>query len=138
MREMRRISKFWLKRRRTDDEDRYKEQIRVLKESRVLLMQQNEKLEKDLAEEKTKCAGQEKDIANNDHLHKLEVKNLEQQLATAQKDKEYLQTAFFPRNSSTAPAFTSRRGDAASMNHVSPDVQLGQKRLNPPGSGDSP
>ena len=63
---------------------------------------------------------------------------MEQQLVTAHRDKEYLQTAFIGRNSSTAPAVTSRRGDAASMNHVSPDVQLGQKRLNPPGSGDSP
>ena len=122
----------------TDDEDRYKEQIRVLKESRATEMDKNKKLEKELAEEKTTCVGLRKDIDNNDRLHKLEVKNLEQQLVTAHRDKEYLQTAFIGRNSSTAPAVTSRRGDAASMNHVSPDVQLGQKRLNPPGSGDSP
>ena len=119
----------------TDDEDRYKEQIRVLKESRATEMDKNKKLEKELAEEKTTCADLRKDIDTNDRLHKLEVKNLEQRLEATQKDKEYLQTAFYPRNSSTAQAFTSRH---ASMNHVSPDVQLGQKRLNPPGSGDSP
>ena len=122
----------------TADDDHYKEQIRVLKESRATEMDKNKKLEKELAEEKTTCVGLRKDIDNNDRLHKLEVKNLEQQLVTAHRDKEYLQTAFIGRNSSTAPAVTSRRGDAASMNHVSPDVQLGQKRLNPPGSGDSP
>jgi len=99
----------------TDDEGRYKEQIRVLKESRALLMQQNEKLEKDLAAEKTKCAGHEKDIDNNDRLHKLEVKNLNQQLVTAHKDKDTLQHYLFPRNSSTGPAVTSRRGENASM-----------------------
>jgi len=122
----------------TDDDDHYKEQIRVLKESRATEMDKNKKLEKELAEEKTTCVGLRKDIDTNDRLHKLEVKNLEQQLETAQKDKEYLQTAFYPRNSSTAPAFTSRRGENASMNQHTPDYPPGQKRLNQPGSGDSP
>ena len=119
--------------------DRYKEQIRVLKESRALLTQQNEKLEKDLAAEKTKCAGHEKDIDNNDRLHKLEVKNLNQQLDTAHKDKEQLQMAFFPRMSSTGPAVTSRRGENASMgNQYTPEYPPGQKLRNPPGSADTP
>jgi predicted nucleic acid-binding Zn-ribbon protein len=111
----------------TDDEDRYKEQIRVLKESRATEMDKNKKLEKELAEEKTTCADLRKDIDTNDRLHKLEVKNLEQRLEATQKDKEYLQTAFYPRNSSTAP---SRRGENASMNHHTPD--------DPKRSGDSP
>ena len=106
-----------------------------MKESRALLTQQNEKLEKDLAAERTTCADLRKDIDTNDRLHKLEVKNLEQRLEATQKDKEYLQTAFYPRNSSTAP---SRRGENASMNQYTPDNATGLKRPNPPGSGDSP
>ena len=63
---------------RTDDTDGYKEQIRTLKESRALLKQEKEKLEKDLAEETKKCADRGKDIDTNERLYKLEVKSLEQ------------------------------------------------------------
>ena len=112
-----------------------------MKESRALLTQQNEKLKKDLAEEKTKCAGKDKDIDNNNRLHKLEVKNLNQQLVTAHKDKDTLLHYFFgiPRNSSTGPTVTSRRGENASMNqYTPPDYPPGQKLRNPPGSADTP
>ena len=81
--------------------------------------------------------GLKKDIDNNDRLHTLELKNLNQQLDIAHKDNEQLQMAFFPRMS-PAPAVTSRRGENASMNQHTPDVHPGQKRHNPPGSGDSP
>ena len=59
--------------------------------------------------------GLKKDIDNNDRLHTLELKNLNQQLDIAHKDNEQLQMAFFPRMSSTGPAVTSRRGENASM-----------------------
>jgi len=109
---------------KTDDEDYYKEEIRSLKESRVTETEKNKKVEKDLAEERTTCAGLRKDIENNDRLHKLEVKNLNQQLITAQKDKEQLQLCFFPRMSSTGPANTSRRAENASMNQYTPVLTI--------------
>ncbi len=61
---------------RSDDEGGYKEQIRSLKESHARQTERIEKLEKDLAEEKTKCAGLENDASHMTQLHKLEVDNL--------------------------------------------------------------
>ena len=122
----------------TDDEDRYKEQIRVLKESRATEMDKNKKLEKELAEEKTTCVGLRKDIDNNDRLHKLEVTNLENRLIALEKDKDAYQNAFLPRMSSTAPA---RRGEMSSMNQFTPESlrdDNSKKRHNPPGSAESP
>ncbi len=78
------------------------------------------KLEKDLAEEKTKCAGLEKDASHNIQLQKLEVDNLNQRLKAAEKDKEAFQRALLPQMSSTAPA---RRGEMVSMNQFTPESQ---------------
>ena len=97
-----------------------------------------EKLEKDLAEEKTKCAGLEKDASHKEQLHKLEVDNLDSRLKAAERREEQLQMAFFPRMSSTAPA---KRGEMTSMNQFTPETlrdENGKKRLNPPGSAESP
>ena len=96
------------------------------------------KLEKDLAEEKTKCAGLEKDASHKIQLHKLEVDNLDSRLKAAERREEQLQTAFFPRMSSMTAL---RRGEMTSMNQFTPDSQrddITKKRLNPPGSGESP
>jgi predicted RNase H-like nuclease (RuvC/YqgF family) len=65
---------------RTDDEGRYKEQIRSLQESHAHHTTRIEKLQKELAEEKTKCAGLEKDASHKTQLHKLEVDNLDKRL----------------------------------------------------------
>ena len=70
---------------RTDDEGGYKEQIRSLKESHARVTEKNVKLEKDLAEEKTKCAGLENNIEHNTDLHELRVNMLEDLLKAAKK-----------------------------------------------------
>ena len=96
------------------------------------------KLEKDLAEEKTKCAGLENNIKHNTDLHELRVNNLEDRLKAAEKDKEAFQRLLLPQMSSTAPA---RRGEMASMNQFTPESLLddnGMKRPNPPASAESP
>jgi len=123
---------------RTDDEGRYKEQIRSLKESHARVTEKIVKLENDLAEEKTKCAGLENNIKHNTDLHELRVNNLEDRLKVAEKDNEVFQRLLLPQMSSTAPA---RRGEMASMNQFTPDSQrddITEKRLNPPGTGESP
>ena len=116
----------------------YTEQIRTLKESHVVLTEKNGKLEEELAAEKTKCRDKEKDIGHNERLHKLEVTNLENRLIALEKDKDAYQNAFLPRMSLMG---LSRRGEMASMNHVSPEFPrdengpTGRKAL---GSCDSP
>ena len=124
--------------RRTDDEGRYKEQIRSLKESHARVTEKNVKLEKDLAEEKTKCAGLENNIKHNTDLYELRVNNLEDRLKATEKDKEAFQRLLLPQMSSTAPA---RRGEMASMNQFTPESlrdDNSKKRHNPPGSAESP
>jgi predicted RNase H-like nuclease (RuvC/YqgF family) len=123
---------------RTDDEGRYKEQIRNLQESHARQTERIDKLEKDLAEEKTKCAGLEKDASHKTQLHKLEVDNLDKRLKAAERREEQLQTAFFPRLSSMA---LSRRGEMTSVNQFTPESlhdENGNKRRFPPGAGESP
>ena len=123
---------------RTDDEGTYKEQIRNLKEVHARQTEKIEKFEKDLAEEKTKCAGLEKDASHKTQLHKLEVDNLDKRLKAAERREEQLQTAFFPRLSSMS---LSRRGEMTSVNQFTPESlhdENGIKRRNPPGAGESP
>ncbi len=72
------------------------------------------------------------------HVHKLQVDNLESRLQAAERREKQLQTAFFPRMSSTAPP---RRGEMASMNQYTPESlrdDNGMKRPNAPGSAESP
>jgi len=123
---------------RTEDEGTYKDLNRSLKESHARMTEKNVQLEKDLTQEKMKCAGLEKDASYNMKLHKLEVDNLDQRLKASEKLVEQLQTAFFPRMSSTAGA---KRGEMSSMNQYTPESlrdENGKKRLNPPGSAESP
>ena len=121
---------------KNDDTEGLKEQIRSLRESRALLLQKNENLEKDLAEEKKKCADRDKDLLTNVRMHELQVKTLDQRVKELIIDKSQLQSCLFPRVPSMQPM--SRRGENASLNQHSPDYLPGQKRLNTPGSGDSP
>ena len=113
--------------------------IRNLKEGHAHQTEKIEKLEKDLAEEKTKCAGLENNIKHNTDLHdKLRVNNLKHRLKAAEKDKEAFQRLLLPQMSSTAPA---RRGEMASMNQFTPESlrdDNSKKRHNPPGSAESP
>jgi hypothetical protein len=109
-----------------------------LKEGHARQTEKIEKLEKDLAEEKTKCAGLVKDAQYEANLHKLEVGNLDSRLKAAEKDKGAFQRCLLPQMSSTAPA---RRGEMASMNRFTPESlrdDNSKKRLNPPGSAESP
>ena len=123
---------------RTDDEARYTEQIRTLKESLVVLTEKNGKLEEELAAEKTVSKDHQKNIVTNERIHTLEVTNLNDRLNALEKDKAAYQNAFLPRMSSMG---LSRRGEMASMNHVSPEFPrdengpTGRKAL---GSCDSP
>jgi hypothetical protein len=122
----------------SDDEGRYKEQIRSLQESHARHTERIEKLQKELAEEKTKCAGLEKDASHKTQLHKLEVDNLDKRLKAAERREEQLQTAFFPRLSSMS---LSRRGEMTSVNQFTPESlhdENGHKRRIPPGAGESP
>ena len=60
---------------KNDDTEGLKEQIRSLRESRALLLQKNENLEKDLAEEKAMSKDLIKDAKHTGQLHTQEVKN---------------------------------------------------------------
>jgi len=122
----------------TENEFSYKEQIRSLNEAHARHMVEIEKLEKNLAEEKAMSKDLIKDAKHTGQLHTQEVKNLTDRLQSVQKDKDRLMNTHFPSIQSAVP---SRRVEMVSTNQFTPEFargDSGQKRFNPPGSGDSP